>query len=342
MYLNYLLQDLNMANKDYYNILGVGRNASDKDIKQAFRKLARKYHPDVNPGDKNAEEKFKQVSEAYEVLSDGEKRKKYDQFGDQWQYADRFSKGGGRSTGYQNYGFGNSFKGEGQSQNFDFSGDLGSIFGDLFGGGRSKRQARPRRGQDIESAVEVTLEEAYSGGSRLISMQNEEVCSTCHGTGQIQNALCSVCQGTGKVMQEKRIEVKIPAGVKTGSRIRVAGKGGEGHGGASGDLYLVITVKPHPVFERQENDLFVNIDVPLTVAMLGGEVKVPTLKSSLALKIPTETQNGRVFRLAGQGMPQLGKEIRGDLKAKVNIVLPTDLTEEEKELFKKLHRLRNT
>jgi molecular chaperone DnaJ len=330
-----------MANKDYYNILGVGRNASDKEIKQAFRKLARKYHPDVNPGDKSAEEKFKQVSEAYEVLSDADKRKKYDQFGDQWQYADQFSKAGGQRTGYQSYDFSDIFKGGGQSQNFSFeNGDLGSIFGDLFGGGRSKRQSRPRRGQDIESAVEVTLEEAYSGSSRLLSMQNDEACPTCRGTGRIQNALCSTCQGRGTVRQEKRIEVKIPAGVKTGSRIRIAGKGGEGHGGANGDLYLAVTVKPHPVFERQENDLLVNIEVPLTTAVLGGEVKVPTLKGSLALKIPPETQNGRIFRLAGQGMPLLGKDSRGDIRAKVNIVLPANLTEEEKELFLKLKKLR--
>jgi molecular chaperone DnaJ len=330
-----------MANKDYYNILGVGRNASDKEIKQAFRKLARKYHPDVNPGDKSAEEKFKQVSEAYEVLSDADKRKKYDQFGDQWQYADQFSKAGGQRSGYQNYDFSDIFKGGGQSQSFNFdSGDLGSIFGDLFGGGRSKRQSRPRRGQDIESAVEVTLEEAYSGSSRLLSMQNDEACPTCRGTGRIQNALCSTCQGRGTVRQEKRIEVKIPAGVKTGSRIRIAGKGGEGHGGANGDLYLAVTVKPHPVFERQENDLLVNIEVPLTTAVLGGEVKVPTLKGSLALKIPPETQNGRIFRLAGQGMPLLGKDSRGDIRAKVNIVLPANLTEEEKELFLKLKKLR--
>jgi molecular chaperone DnaJ len=330
-----------MANKDYYNILGVGRNASDKEIKQAFRKLARKYHPDVNPGDKSAEEKFKQVSEAYEVLSDADKRKKYDQFGDQWQYADQFSKAGGQRSGYQNYDFSDIFKGGGQSQNFSFeNGDLGSIFGDLFGGGRSKRQSRPRRGQDIESAVEVTLEEAYSGSSRLLSMQNDEACPTCRGTGRIQNALCSTCQGRGTVRQEKRIEVKIPAGVKTGSRIRIAGKGGEGHGGANGDLYLAVTVKPHPVFERQENDLLVNIEVPLTTAVLGGEVKVPTLKGSLALKIPPETQNGRIFRLAGQGMPLLGKDSRGDIRAKVNIVLPANLTEEEKELFLKLKKLR--
>lgn len=332
-----------MANKDYYNLLGVNKNASDKDIKQAFRKMARKYHPDVNPGDKGAEEKFKQVSAAYEVLSDAEKRKKYDRFGEQWQNADQFSKARGGGTKYQNYGFGDMPRGGSQSQNYNFGGDdLSSLFGDLFGGGRSKRQTRPRRGEDIESAVEVTLEEAFNGGSRLISMQNEEVCATCKGSGRIQNTICSVCSGKGTVLQSKRIEVKIPAGVKTGSRIRVAGKGGEGQGGASGDLYLVITVKPHSVFERRGDDLYVNADVPLVTAMLGGEVKVPTLKGNLSLKIPAETQNGSVFRLAGQGMPRLGKENRGDIKAKINVVLPSNLTEEEKELFQKLSKLRGS
>jgi len=327
-------------NKDYYNILGVSRNASDKDIKQAFRKLARKYHPDVNPGDKTAEEKFKRISEAYEVLSDPEKRKKYDQFGDQWQYADQFTGAGGPGTRYQSYDFSDIFKGADQSQGFSFGEDLGSIFGDLLGGMRSQRQARPRRGQDIESPIEVSLEEAYSGSTRLISIQSDVACPTCHGAGLIQNAVCSVCQGKGTIPQTKRIEVKIPAGVKTGSRIRIAGKGGEGSGGASGDLYLVVTVKPHPVFERQDDDLYVNIDVPLTTAVLGGEVKVPTPKGNLALKIPPETQNGQIFRLAGQGMPILGKNTRGDLKARVNVVLPTNLTEEERELFRKLKKLR--
>ncbi|MDD4874508.1 MAG: J domain-containing protein [Dehalococcoidales bacterium] len=331
------------AKKDYYSILGVNRNAGDKDIKQAFRKLARKYHPDVNPGDKSSEEKFKQVSEAYEVLSDKDKRQKYDQFGNQWQYADQFSQAGGQSTGYRSYDSGDIFKGGSQSQGFNFGGeDLGSILDDLFKGGRSRRQTHPRRGQDIESPVEVTLEEAFGGTSRIMSLQNEGACTTCGGSGRIQNAICPVCQGSGRVLRTKRIDVKIPAGVKTGSRIKIAGKGGEGHGGANGDLYLSITVKPHPLFERKDNDLYVGIDIPLTTAILGGEVKVPTLKGNLALKIPPETQNGRIFRLTGQGMPQLGKTVYGDIKAKVNVVLPSHLSEEEKGLFRKLNTLRST
>ncbi len=329
-----------MAGKDYYSILGVARTASDKEIKAAFRRLARKYHPDVNPGDKSAEEKFKQVSEAYEVLSDAEKRKKYDQFGDQWQYADRFTGGQGQGTRYQSYDFSDIFRGGSQSQRYSFGGDdLGNIFGDLFGMGRGDRQSKQKLVKDIESTIEVTLEEAFSGATRLITIQDSKPCQTCYGTGRIHRIPCSTCKGTGTDSSEKRIEVKIPAGVKTGSRIRIAGQGRDGYG-TTGDLYLVVTVKAHPLFERQENDLLVTVDVPLTTAVLGGEVKVPTLKGNLALKIPAETQNGRVFRLSGQGMPVLGKDTRGDLKAKVNIVIPTNLSTQEKELFRRLNDMR--
>ncbi len=333
-----------MADKDYYSILGVNRNASEKEIKQAFRRLARKYHPDVNPGDKNAEEKFKRVSEAHEVLSDPEKRKKYDQFGDKWQYADQFTGAGtGGGVHYQHFDFGDLF-GSGGGGSYSFRGEgFDSLLDELLRssrGGASGRRTQPRRGSDIEHPVEVTLEEAFSGTSRLLSLQGEDICATCHGSGRIQNALCSVCQGRGVLNRLKRLEVKIPPGVKTGSRVRIAGKGGEGYGGAKGDLYLVITVKPHSLFERQGDDLHVGVDVPLTIAVLGGTVNVSTLKGKLELKIPAETQNGRVFRLTGQGMPHLGKSSRGDLKARVNIILPTNLSDEERELFKKLSQLR--
>jgi molecular chaperone DnaJ len=333
-----------MAGKDYYSILGVSRSASEKEIKQAFRRLARKYHPDVNPGDKSAEERFKQVSEAYEVLSDKEKRKKYDQFGDQWQYADQFAGAGGQGTPFQGFDFGDIFGGGGTTYTYSSSsGGFDSLLDELLrssGAGARSRHPQPRRGRDLEHPVEVTLEEAFSGTSRLLSLQDEEVCATCHGTGRIQNALCSVCQGRGVISRTKKLEVKISAGVKTGSRVRIAGKGGEGYGGARGDLYLVITVKPHPLFQRQGDDLLVNADVPLTTAVLGGEVKIATLKGKLELKIPPETQNGKVFRLAGQGMPRLGKNSRGDLKARVNVVLPTKLSPQEKELFQKFSQLR--
>ena len=297
-----------MAGKDYYSILGVNRDASEREIKQAYRRLARKYHPDVNPGDKSAEARFKQINEAYEVLSDKEKRQKYDQFGDQWQYADQFARAGQQQAPFWDFSQSGS--------RVHFGGDeLGGLFDDLFHGfttGASSRRAQPRRGRDVEYPVEVALEEAYHGTARTISF------------------------GDGK-----RLEVKIPPGVRDGSRVRIAGKGGQGYGGVRGDLYLVISVKPHRLFQRRGDDLYVEVAVPLVVAMLGGEVQVPTLKGKLALKIPPETQNGRAFRLAGQGMPHLGNSARGALLAKVNVVLPTNLTQREKELFKQLGQLRS-
>ncbi len=327
-----------MAGKDYYSILGVNHNASEREIRQAYRRLARKYHPDVNPGDKLAEAKFKEINEAYEVLSDKEKRHKYDQFGDQWQYADQFAKAGRQRPAFWD------FSQAGGAQRFHFEeGNLDSLFSDLFqhfGTRASSRRGRPRRGQDIEYPVEVTLKEAYHGTTRILSLKTEQLCSTCGGTGQIQNALCSVCHGSGAVARLRRLEVKIPPGVKSGSRIRIAGKGKQGYNGASGDLYLVTSVKPHRLFERKGDNLYVEVTVPLAIAVLGGEVQVPTLKGKLALKISPETHNGRTFRLNGQGMPHLGNSSRGDLLAKVSVVLPTKLSAEEKKLFEQLGRLR--
>ncbi len=325
-----------MAGKDYYSLLGVKRDASEKDIKRAYRRLARKHHPDVNPGEKSAEAKFKEINEAYEVLSDKEKRQKYDQYGDQWQHADQFAKAGGQQSP-----FGGFSQSAGQSFSFE-EGDLDSLFGDLFGGARTggfRRQARPRKGRDIEYPLTVSLEEAFLGAERRFSMDSQQACPSCSGTGRIQNALCSVCRGTGGVSGQKQLEVKIPPGVKDGSRVRIAGKGEPGvTGGSAGDLYLVITVKAHRQFERKGNDLHVDVEVPLTVAVLGGEVQVPTLKGKLALKIPPETQNGRAFRLSGQGMPHLRGSARGDLLAKVSVMLPTKLTNKEKELFEQLRQ----
>jgi molecular chaperone DnaJ len=327
-----------MAGKNYYDILGVKKDATDKDIKQAYRRLARKYHPDVNPGDKSAEARFKEINAAYEVLADKEKRQKYDKYGDKWQYADQFEQAARQQAQYRQYT-------TDDDTSFRFGGDIGdmdNIFEELFGGMRSRgfaRRPQSRRGQDLESNVEVTLEEAFSGTSRTINLQGEQPCTACRGSGRIQNLPCSVCHGTGVVANINRLEVKIPTGVTTGSRVRISGKGQPGYGGNNGDLYLNITVSPNPIFERQGDDLNIDIPVPLTVAVLGGEVQVPTLKGKLALKIPPETQNGRIFRLAGQGMPRLGKSTQGDLKAKVSVVLPTKLSEKERELFRQISRL---
>jgi molecular chaperone DnaJ len=328
-----------MAGKDYYKILGVGRGATESEIKQAYRKLARQHHPDVNPGNKNAEAKFKEINEAYEVLSDAEKRKKYDQFGDQWQYAEQFAQARARqSPEWDSNPGGTTFHFEGSDSN--------NIFEELlrdFGRGSRGRTTRPQTGRDIEYPVQVTLEEAYQGVSRLLNLQSEDVCNGCGGTGRIQNLPCSVCHGSGKIARDKRIEVKIPPGVDNGSRVRFAGQGEAGYrGGPNGDLYLVVSVSPHSTFERQGNDLLTTIDLPLTTAMLGGEIQVPTIQGKVMLKIPAETQNGRIFNLTGKGMPHLGSSSYGNLLAKVNIVLPHKLTKEEKTLFEKLREMRKS
>jgi len=327
-----------MAGKDYYKILGVSRTASEKEIKQAYRRLARKHHPDINPGDKSAEDKFKEINAAYEVLSNSEKRKKYDQFGDQWEYADQFAKAGGQERVRWDFG-----KGGTTFEYGDLSG-FGDIFSSLFGdSGIGSRMRGPRRGQDIESPVKVTLEEANHGSTRMIQLQTEELCTACGGTGRVGNRVCTICSGIGGKIIPKRLEVKIPAGVRDGSRIRIAGEGRSGRAGSSkGDLYLVVKLLPHKLFERKGDDLYTEIPVPLVTVMLGGEVRLPTLNGSISLKIPPETQNGKVFRLAGKGMHKLGNSDYGNIFAKVKVVLPTNLTEDEKKLFEKLRSLRPT
>ncbi|MBI2304256.1 MAG: J domain-containing protein [Chloroflexi bacterium] len=324
-----------MAKKDYYQILGISRNASEKEVKQAYRRLARRHHPDVNPGDKQAEERFKEINEAYEVLSDAEKRKKYDQFGDNWQYADQMGQGEPRRYPWGPQA-GETFAGSGFDDLTDD--DLGGIFDRLFRsspGGQTFR--RPRQGENVEQPTEITLEEAYQGTQRTILLQAEEPCPDCRGTGGVLGARCATCRGAGKVLHPRRLEVKIPPGVTDGSRVRVAGAGRHGgRRGSAGDLYLAIKVKPHDLFQRRNSDLHVEVPISLFTAILGGEVEVPTLKGKVMLKIPPETQNGRVFRLAGQGMPHLGTSERGELYAGIKVVLPSGLTEEEKKLLRQL------
>lgn len=328
-----------MKGKDYYQVLGVSKDASQKDIKQAYRRLARKYHPDLNPGDKTAEAQFKEMNAAYQVLSDPEKRKKYDQYGEQWEYADQFAKAGGQDRVRWDFGRGGTAFEYGDADGF---GDiLSSLFGASTAGPRMRRG--PQRGQDVESTIEISLEEAYHGSKRVIQLQTVEPCTACGGTGRVGNRVCTICNGAGGKATPKRLEVKIPAGVQDGSRIRIAGEGSPGRaGGSKGDLYLVVKVLPHSTFERKGDDIHTEVPVPLVTAMLGGEVRVPTLDGSLSLKIPRETQNGRVFRLAGKGMPVLGNASYGAMFARARVVLPTNLTEEEKKLFERLRSLRPT
>jgi DnaJ-class molecular chaperone len=335
-----------MEYKDYYKVLGVAKSAGADDIKKAFRKLARKYHPDVNPGDKKAEEKFKEINEAYEVLSDPDKRRKYDTLGPNWQ--EQFGPtagagfGGRRTTG----GFRSS------PFNFDTSSGFSDFFETLFGNAtagtgagsssRMREDFRRRAGDNIEQPVEVTLQEAFVGGTRTFTIQSTEVCPICRGTGEMSGKVCANCGGQGQLARSKRIQVKIPPGVDNGSKIRVAGEGQPGIGGGPrGDLFLVISVKPDPQYERKGDDLYMDSEVDLVKAMLGGEVPVQLLDGRrIMLNIPPETQNGRVFRIAGKGMPRLRSEGNGTLFVRVKVVLPMHLTEEERALFEQLARSR--
>jgi len=317
---------------DFYKVLGVPRTASEKEVRAAYRKLARKHHPDVNPGDKAAEARFKEINQAYEVLSDPEKRRKYDKYGDRWEYADQIEEMQRQQAG-QRFSFGNG--GGYQTFEFDDLGDLGSVFGQFFGRGGTRTQTR-RRGADVQQPVEITLEEAFHGTARTLHLSGVDECPTCGGTGEIAGATCHACRGRGEVRRERRLEVKIPAGVATGSKVRVAGEGEPGFDGRRGDLLLVVEVRKHPRFERKGDDLHEEIDVPLTTAVLGGEVEVPTLTNKVMLKVPALTQNGRVFKLTGLGMPRLNREGRGDLHVRVRVRLPEKLEGRQRELFEQL------
>lgn len=306
--------------QDYYEILGVPRNADAKAIKKAYRQLAREYHPDAKPGDKAAEEKFKQINEAYEVLSDPEKRAKYDQFGREWQRYQQAGSAGGfdwsRWANNPNVQYAGNVE-----DLFGTMGDSGfsSFFDFLFGGSRggfTGGRTRPmqQRGQNIEQKVEISLAEAYHGGTRTLSKDG--------------------------VLRE----VKIPKGVRTGSKIRLSGEGQAGFGGGrAGDLFLVVEVMPDPRFERQGDDLYTTVDVPLYTAVLGGKLGVKTMDGIVQLTIPAGTQNGTKFRLNGKGMPRLkNPDEHGNLYAVVNVVLPTRLSDKERALFEQLRNLQQS
>jgi DnaJ-class molecular chaperone len=328
--------------RDYYSILGVPKNAAEKDIKSAYRKLARKWHPDANPNNpKEAEEKFKEISEAYEVLGDPEKRKKYDVLGPNWQQAAQQAEQQRRyrtDVGGEEFEF--DFGGPGAPSGF-------SDFFDVFFSGVGRRQTAQgpgiaRRGQDLETTIDLDLRDAYAGGTKSISLQIEDVCPRCHGTGTVGGHLCPQCHGTGRVLLSKRFEVTIPKGIGDGQRIRLAGQGGAGNnGGPNGDLYLVVKLHDDPTYRRRGDDLYVDLPVSIYDLVLGGEVSVPTLSGQVAMTIPAGTQNNRLLRLSGRGMPQVKGKGSGDQYVRLIGQLPQNLSDKEKKLFKELSSLRN-
>jgi DnaJ-class molecular chaperone len=330
-----------VAFKDYYDVLGVPKGATQKEIKAAYRKLARKWHPDANRDDPAAaEEKFKELQEAYEVLSDPDKRKKYDALGKDWknasQQAERQQQYRTQQGGRTTFDFGDLGNGAA-----DFSSDGFSDFFETFFSGVGRRTTTttdiPRRGKDLEGSVEVSLRDAYDGGAKTVTLQLDDVCSACGGTGVKQRNICPVCHGPGRILRTKTLEVKSPRGVRNGQRIRLLGQGGSGlHGGPNGDLFLVVHVANDDRFERDGDDLYIELPVRMYDLVLGGKVRVPTMTGTVEMTIPPETQNEQQMRLSGKGMPRLNGKGYGDEYVRLIARLPQHLTERERELFYEL------
>lgn len=337
--------------KDYYKILNVSKDASQEDIKKAFRKLARKYHPDLNPGDKTSEEKFKEINEAYAVLSDPQKRSEYDNVGTTFEGFE----------GFRNFNFKETF-------------DFGDIFGDLFSS--VKTDSKYARGEDIYAGVELTLEEAFKGVTKTITFTRtvncdacggsgaesykecdkckgtgtlkgskgffrmSQVCSDCAGTGKKHTSICKRCAGRGKVLQTDTLNVKIPAGVDNGSVVKLKGKGNDGIGGApSGDLHLEITLKPHPFFKRQGDDIYIQLPVTFGEAALGAKLEVPTIDGMTLMKLPAGTQSGQKLKLSGKGFISPKSKNRGDEYVEIKIVVPKNIPEKAKEAIEIIESL---
>ena len=364
--------------QDYYELLGVAKNATEDDLKKAYRKKAVQFHPDKNPGNKEAEEMFKKVSEAYEVLKDTEKRAAYDRFGHA-----AFQQGGGPRPGS-----GGGFSGGGFHDPFDIfrevfgqqgGGGGGGIFDQFFGGEGGGSGGGAGRGSDLRYDIEITLEEAARGVEKEISFRKlgscshcsgsgaepgskkstcptcrgagqvttsrgffhvRQACPTCHGSGQKFEKVCSKCHGEGRLNETAKINVRIPAGVDTGNKLRSAGNGEAGvMGGEAGDLYIVVHVRDHEIFERQGDDLFCEIPIKFSLAALGGTIHVPTMEGKASLKIPTGTQSGTTFRLKGRGMPHLRGGAQGDQLIKVQVEVPTSLSTEQKKILEEFGRL---
>ena len=348
-----------MSKRDYYEVLDVSKNASEAEIKKAFKRLAMKYHPDRNPDNKEAEEKFKEAKEAYDVLTDAQKRAAYDQFGHAG--VDPSAAAGGAGAGFGGASFNDIF---------------GDVFGDIFGGGGGRKGGGQRvyRGADLRYNLELTLEEAVRGtsvnirvptqvecdecggsgakkgtspvtcstcgGHGQVRMQQgffslQQTCPRCHGNGSIIENPCGVCHGHGRIEKQKTLSVKVPAGVDNGDRIRLSGEGEAGeHGGPAGDLYVHVIVRPHDIFQRDGDDLFCEVPVSVVTASLGGELEIPTLDGRVNLKIPAESQSGKLFRLRGKGVKSVRGSQQGDLLCRISVETPVNLTKKQKELLR--------
>ena len=348
-----------MSKRDYYEVLGVNRNASEAEIKKAYRRLAVKYHPDKNPGDQEAEDKFKELSEAYAVLADNQKRATYDQFG---------HAGFDGSRGYSSGGFSGS----------PFEDIFGDIFGDIFSGGNSSRRSRGQRGDDLRYNLQVSFEEAAFGTEKSVKIPRHHPCEACNGSGaragtspstcptcngmgqvryqqgffqmtrpcpdcggsgtQIKDP-CPECRGTGRVKAKRNLSLKVPAGVETGTRLKLTGEGESGiNGGPAGDLYVVISVAEHPIFKREGRDVICETPISFVQAALGCELEVPTLDGKVKLKVPAGTQSGKILKLAGKGIPDLRGYRRGDQLVILRVETPTQLTSRQKELLEEFAR----
>jgi len=346
--------------KDYYKTLGVNKNASQDEIKKAYRRLARKYHPDLNPGDKTAEQKFKELNEAYGILNDPKKRAEYDQFG-----SSPFGAGGPGFEGYRTYDFRDSF---------DF-GSFGDILSDIFGT-KAKPGAAYSKGPDLITSLDLSLEEAFSGVTRSISFNREVRCSSCNGSGAESFQACDTCKGTGstgtsrgffrmsqpcpacrgtgkkitktcsscagrgKNYKTETLKVKIPRGADTGSRVKLRGKGGAGIGGGpAGDLFIDITVKPHPIFKRKADDIYLDLPVTFNEAALGAKIEVPTIDGLAAMTVPPGTQGGQRFKLSGKGMPSPKTGVRGNQYVDIRVVIPKHLDNKAQDIIKDIGSL---
>ena len=351
-----------MSKRDYYEVLGITRDTGDKEMKKAYRRMAMKFHPDRNPGDKEAEEKFKEVNEAFEILSDPQKRSAYDQYGHAGVDPSAGGHGGFGGFGGDGGGFGDIF---------------GDVFGDIFGGGGGFQRSSVQRGSDLRYNLELDLEEAVRGvekkiriptlstckachgsgakegtspitcstchGQGAVRIQQgffavEQTCPDCHGTGKIIKDPCPECHGRGRVQEYKTLSVKVPKGVDIGDRIRLGGEGEAGlNGGPAGDLYVEIHVREHSIFHREGKNLYCKVPITFTEAALGGKLEVPTLDGKVSLNIPAETQTGKQFRLRGKGVEPVRGGSQGDLICKVVVETPVNLTSQQKDLLKQLH-----